>query len=40
MESIGTGLPILLNEAAKEGAVACMELGRMVERFMHVVPAE
>lgn len=36
--SIETGLPLLLEQAAKDDALACMELGRMVERFMVWLP--
>lgn len=38
MESVETGLPILLGQAAKDGALACFELGRMTERFMTYLP--
>lgn len=38
LESVETGLPILLGDAARESAVACFELGRMTERFMAYLP--
>jgi hypothetical protein len=40
MESIETGLPLLLEQAQRGGAVACFQLGQMVERFMAFVPLE
>jgi hypothetical protein len=39
-ESIETGLPILLRQAAQDGAHACFELGRLTERFMPLLPDE
>lgn len=39
MESIETGLPLLLEQAATGGALACFQLGQMTERFMAFVPA-
>lgn len=40
LESVSTGLPILLEQAAEhDGAPGCFELGRMTERFMQYVPA-
>lgn len=36
--SVETGLPILLKDAASEGALACFELGRMTERFLKHLP--
>lgn len=38
-KSIETGLPILLQQAAKGGAQDCFELGRMTERFLKFLPA-
>lgn len=38
--SIETGLPLLLAQAAKDGADACFELGRMTQRFMAWLPAD
>jgi hypothetical protein len=40
MHSVETGLPILLGDAAHEGAMACFELGRMTEQFLAVLPDE
>jgi hypothetical protein len=37
LESVATGLPLLLAEAAKEGPEASFELGRYTERFMVLV---
>lgn len=37
-ESIETGLPSLLAQAARDGAQACFELGRMTERFLAYLP--
>lgn len=39
MESVESGLPLLLAEAAKEGAAACFQLGQMTERFLAYVPS-
>jgi hypothetical protein len=39
MESVETGLPLLLEPAARESPVACFELGRMTERFLALLPA-
>jgi hypothetical protein len=38
VESVDTGLPLLMAEAAKEGAEALFDLGRMTERFMPLLP--
>jgi hypothetical protein len=38
--SIETGLPLLLKEAATDGALACFELGRMMERFLDHLPPD
>lgn len=38
MESVETGLPLLLAEAAKEGAAACFQLGQMTEQFLAYLP--
>lgn len=40
MTSIETGLPLLMAQAAKDGALSIFELGRMTERFMAYVPPE
>lgn len=40
MESVETGLPLLLAEATKDGATACFQLGQMTERFLAFVPKE
>lgn len=40
MVSVESGLPLLLKEAAKEGAQACFQLGQMTEKFLALVPAE
>lgn len=38
MESVETGLPLLLTQAARDGAEGCFELGRMTERFLAYLP--
>ncbi len=38
MESVETGLPLLLRQAVKDGAEGCFELGRMTERFLAFLP--
>lgn len=40
MRSVETGLPLLLEQAAKGGATACFQLGQMTERFLSYVPSE
>ena len=40
MESVESGLPLLLEAAAEDGALACFELGRAAERFHRFVPAQ
>ena len=40
MHSVETGLPLLLAQAAKDGATACFQLGQMAERFMAYLPDE
>lgn len=39
MESVETGLPLLLRPAAEQSANACFELGRMTERFLALLPS-
>lgn len=36
--SVETGLPLLLKEAVKDGALGCFELGRSTERFIKYLP--
>lgn len=38
MESVETGLPLLLEPAARQSAEACFALGRMTERFLKWLP--
>lgn len=38
MASVETGLPLLLEQAAKGGAEACFQLGQMTERLLALVP--
>jgi hypothetical protein len=38
--SIETGIPFLLEVATKKGPVACVELGRYIERFLVYLPPE
>lgn len=40
MTSIETGLPLLLAEAAKDGATACFQLGQMTEQFLAYLPKD
>lgn len=40
VESVETGLPLLLRSAAQEGAAALFDLGRMTERFMALLPPQ
>ncbi len=40
VDSVQTGLPLLLEQAAKQGAEACFQLGMMTGEFMKLVPAE
>ena len=40
VHSVETGLPILLKQAAVDGAEACFDLGRKTERFMALLPPE
>lgn len=39
MKSVTTGIPLLLEQAAEDGAVACFQLGQMTQIFLNLIPS-